>query len=148
MTVEICSGISVLKIPRFLLSAVLVLPCPTIKCPLFRIFVILNTHCSRYWEYKKKSPNIETFQDLRVTSPRVVHYFYTRLQFHNSEDKINLPISCAMHLMKLNYPFSFIWSNICWLKPRALLLQKKPTRIYLFVHSAWTLWELTHMHLE
>lgn len=40
--------------PRFLLSAVLVLPCPTIKCPLFRIFVILNTHCSRYWEYKKK----------------------------------------------------------------------------------------------
>lgn len=57
MTVEICSGISVLKMPRFLLSAVLVLPCPTIKCPLLRIFVILNTHCSRYWEYKKKSPN-------------------------------------------------------------------------------------------
>lgn len=49
MMVEICSGISVLKMPRLLLSAVLVLPCPTIKCPLFRIFVILNTHCSRYW---------------------------------------------------------------------------------------------------
>lgn len=57
MTVEICSGISVLKLPRFLLSAVLVLPCPTIKCPLLRIFVILNTHCSGHWAYKKKSPN-------------------------------------------------------------------------------------------